>query len=656
MRAGTVAMAQGPVQHLPQLLAAGVLDSLEQGVSVFDAELRLSAWNRRFVELLRLPPALVGEGVAFADLVRHLGERGDFGAADVEAVVAARVEGARRCVRSYSERTTFDGRVLAAQTTPLPDGGFVSIYTELTDRGSAEALTPERTEELERRVNQRTLELRTLNEELRKGEARLRLITDALPAAIAYLDQQRVYRFVNRRYAELFGRQSVQVIGRPLRQVLGRRILGEVEAPIERVFAGETPVFEHTHRRGGAARITRNTLVPELSATGQVQGVVHLCLDVTEEKATLRAWHEAQKMSALGQLAGGLAHDFNNLLTVVCGSLRSLGERLSAPLVNDFVAPALRASGRGTELTRRLLAVARQQELEPCPVDVPALVAGTAQLLRRSLPDDIAVEVSAEEGGWPALVDPGQLENALVNLALNARDAMPGGGRLTFRTGFPSGDRVCISVTDTGAGIPPALQARIFEPFFTTKPFGSGSGLGLSMVFGFVRQSGGDLQLRSAPGEGTTFTLLLPRAAGAVTGVGAISEPLADAPVAGGGGKLVLLVEDNEDVRQTVRRQLLELGYRVLEARDADDARSLLAAVPEVAALVSDVVMPGPTNGVGLADTARRLVPGIKVVLITGYSGPAHRDHGGHDWFDERLVLRKPFGKEELARALEAAR
>jgi PAS domain S-box-containing protein len=650
-------MTQGTVQHLPPLLAAGVLDSLQQGVSVFDGQLRLVAWNRRFIELLRLPPALVDQGVAFADLARHLGARGDFGAGDIDHIVAARVEAARRWVRSYSERTTFDGRVLAAQTTPLPEGGFVTVYTELTERSSAEALTPERSEELERRVNQRTLELRTLNEALRTGEARLRLITDAVPAAIAYLDEERVYRFANRRYAELFGRQSALLIGRPLRQVMGRRILGEVQAPIERVFAGETPVFEHIHRRRGEARITRNTLVPELSPSGRVQGVVHLCLDVTEQKAAERAWHEPQKMSARGQLAGGLAHDFNNLLTVVCGSLRSLGERLSGPLVNDFVAPALRASGRGTELTRRLLAVARQQELEPCPVDVPALVAGTVQLLRRSLPDDIAVDVSAEEAGWPALVDPGQLENALVNLALNARDAMPGGGRLTIRTSHEPGkgqqhDRVRITVTDTGAGIPPELQARIFEPFFTTKPFGSGSGLGLSMVFGFVRQSGGELQLRSAPGQGTTFTLLLPRAEGAVTGVGAVSEPLADAPAVDGDGKLVLLVEDHQDVRQTVRRQLLELGYQVLEARDADDARSLLTSVPEVAALVSDVVMPGATNGVGLADAARRLVPGIKIVLITGYAGPAL---GGHDWFDERLVLRKPFGKEELARALEGA-
>ncbi len=653
-----------------RLLGGGLLDGLDQGVSIFDRDLRLLAHNRRFVELLGFPPGVVQPGVPFGDLVRHLAERGELGPiGDVGEIVRSRVQAASRCQRSYTERTTLDGRILAAQTTPLPEGGFITVYTELTERSSSEALTPARSEELEGRVNQRTVELRTVNEKLRrkvreleaasaalqKSEAHLRLITDALPVAIAYVDDQRVLRFVNRRFAELFRRG--ELVGRSLRRVLGPRLLAAVSPHLDRAFGGEPRSFEHAYRQpDGRPVITRNMLVPEFSPHGSVPGLFLLCLDVTEEKGAERARQEAQKMSAIGQLAGGLAHDFNNLLTVIVGSMRALQERIDDPLVREFVAPAIRASTRGTDITRRLLAIARQQALDPAPVDVPALIAGAAELLRRSLPSPIAIRCTSDEQGWPALADPGQLENALVNLALNARDAMPAGGLLTFHTEYEhraapagvlaAGDYVRITVTDTGCGISPEAFTRLFEPFFTTKPFGSGSGLGLSMVFGFVRQSGGDIQISSEPGKGTTVTLLLPRAQGPAIPL----PPPAEAAVANGGGKLVLLVEDHEDVRQTVRRQLLELGYRVLEARDSDDAHALLSAVPEVAALVSDVVMPGATNGVGLADAARRLVPGIRIVLITGFTGPSP---GQYEWFDERLVLRKPFGKEELARALE---
>jgi signal transduction histidine kinase len=544
---------------LPEELRAlqGGLDRLAQGVSIFDGTLRLVAWNRRFVQLLSLPESLIGYGVEFAAIVRHLAERGELGPGDADAHVARRVLAARQRLRFYVERTTREGRIVAAQTDPLPGGGFVTVYTDVTERSQAETLTQARSDELEARVNQRTLELRTANE--------------------ALLDKVR-----------------------------------ELEA-------------------AAAAR------------------------DQVEQ-----ALREAQKLSAIGQLAGGLAHDFNNLLTVVVGSLGALRDRLDGPLVDEYVAPGLRASYRGVDITRRLLAFARQQSLEPTAIDVSGLLAGTVQLLRRSLPSNITLDCSAEPDGWPALVDAAQLENAVVNLALNARDAMPDGGSLTIRTSFrhlgdgergplAAGDYVEVSVTDSGTGIAPEIEARVLEPFFTTKPFGAGSGLGLSMVFGFVRQSGGDIQIASGVGRGTTVTLLLPRA----EGLAAVAlAPLDDLPVAAGHGELVLLVEDHDDVRQTLRRHLLELGYQVLEARDGEDARSLLSSIPDVAILVSDIIMPGTVNGLCLADHARRTVPGIRIVLISGF---AHFATGDCDWFDERRVLRKPFGKDELARALEEA-
>jgi len=537
------------------------LDRLDQGVCVFDRTLRLLAWNRRFLQLLGLPPAVVDHGVEFATIVRTLAERGDLGPGDVDAIVARRVRGAAQCQRFYVERTTREGRVVAAQTDPLPGGGFVTVFTDVTERSQTETSTPTRIDELEARVNQRTLELRIANEALRDK-------------------------------------------------------------------------------------------VRELEAAATARDQVE------------QALRQAQKLSAIGELAGGLAHDFNNLLTVIVGNLGSLRERLDDDLVTEYVTPAVRASYRGVDITRRLLAFARQQSLEPTAIDVPELIAGTITLLRRSLPSNITLECiadAADAESWPALVDPAQLENAIVNLALNARDAMPEGGTLTIRTAYrrlaadaerdalPTGDYVAVSVVDTGTGMSPEIQARVLEPFFTTKPFGAGSGLGLSMVFGFVRQSGGDLRIASEIGRGTAVTLLLPRAEGLAALELAVPDPVA---IVGGHGELVLLVEDHDEVRQALRRHLLELGYQVLEARDGEDARALLSACRDVAILVSDVMMPGTVDGFGLVEHARRTVPGIKTVLISGFAPFAASAHGG---FDERRVLRKPFSKDDLARALEEA-
>jgi len=532
------------------------LDQLEQGIVAFDAALRLIAWNRRFLDILGLPEALIDRGTDFAVLVRRLAERGELGSGDVQELVARRLAAAQQPRRFYVERTTLAGRVVAAQTQPLPGGGFVTIYTDVTDRSHADILTRQRSGWLEARVNQRTLELRRLNEAL---QDKIR----QLEAAAAERDR------------------------------------------------------------------------------------------VDE------ALREAQKMSAIGQLAGGLAHDFNNLLTVIIGNLGSLRERLEPALVDEYVAPAVRAGYRGVDITRRLLAFAHQQALAPMAVDVPALIAGAAQLLRRSLPSHILLACAAEPGGWPALVDPAQLENAIVNLVLNARDAMPTGGDLAIRTSYrrtdredgelPAGDYVEVSVTDVGTGIAPEIRARVLEPFFTTKPFGAGSGLGLSMVHGFVRQSGGDLRIESEVGRGTVVTLRLPRAEGMAAPELPPYEPV---PARDGRGQLTLLVDDHDDVRQALRRHLVELGYQVLEARDGDDARSLLSSVPDISILVSDVIMPGELDGIRLADHARRILPGIKIVLISGFARFAA---AGCDWFDERRVLRKPFGKDDLARALEEA-
>jgi len=649
------------------LLQAG-LDHIDQGISVFDRDLRLVGWNRRFIELIDLPPDMVRVGVPLEDFLRYNAERGEYGPGGVDELVADRVRAARTFVHHYLERTRPNGVVLAVQGAALARGGFVTVYTDITERRRAEALIRQHSDELEARVTQRTAELSTLNEELRrsigqlqettralaKTEERLRLITDAIPASIAYIDRQMSVGFANRRFAGLWALTSDEVVGRPLGEVLGPKLFRDLGPHLAQAFSGTTATFEYTcGRPGGEASTTHNVLVPEMGEDHRAMGIFVLSLDITAAKKAEAALRDAQKMAAMGQLAGGLAHDFNNLLTVVVGNLSFLKRHVDADLAEQHIEPAIRAGYRGVDITRRLLAFARRQPLDPIPVDIEQIVTRTAGLLRGSLPNSIAITCATDEAPWLALADPNQLENALVNLALNARDAMPNGGALALRVanrmfgegsvfaGHPvAGPYVEISVSDTGTGIDAATLSRAFEPFFTTKPFGVGSGLGLSMVYGFVTQSGGHIRITSEVGAGTCVSFLLPRAEAA-----AASD---DSSRPRDRGELVLLVEHNDDVRIAIRRELLELGYNVIEARNGVEADGLLQAVPDIRVLVSDVATSDGVTGRALAGRAREARPAIKVVLIDALA-----DQGGGAPLSDVTRLRKPFGREQLMRAIE---
>jgi PAS domain S-box-containing protein len=563
--------------------------------------------------------------------------------------------------------------VLSVQGAPLADGGFVTVYTDVTQRRRAEALIREHSEELEARVRQRTGELCGVNAELResiarlqeitlalqKSEERLRLITDAIPASIAYVDKDMTIRFANRRFAELFARTSEAIVGWSLKEVCGTRLFTALRPHLAPAFAGRTADFEYTYSGPDGDVITHTALIPELADDGRVLGSFVLSLDVTAAKKAEAALRDAQKMAAIGQLAGGLAHDFNNLLTVVVGNLRSLKGAVDADLAEEYIEPAIRAGHRGVDITRRLLAFARRQPLEPLAVDVQQIISRTVALLRMSLSRSIAISCESDDGEpWPALADPNQLESALVNLALNARDAMPNGGSLTFRvanrtlaegTVFAGhavgGAYVQIDVADTGIGIDAGTASRAFEPFFTTKPFGLGSGLGLSMVYGFVKQSGGHIRIASELRKGTCVSFLLPRAEGPAP----LDGPTEDRPRGRGDRELVLLVEDSDAVRLVIRRELLELGYHVIEARDGLEAEGLLQSVSDIGVLVSDVVMPGGVSGRALALMARQMRPDIRIVLISGFE---HAEDGEEPALAGVAWLGKPFEREQLRRAI----
>ena len=387
-------------------------------------------------------------------------------------------------------------------------------------------------------------------------------------------------------------------------------------------------------------------------------------LDIEELNERLR---RAQRLEAVGQLTGGVAHDFNNLLTVVLGNAELLVELTHDKPQHRKLAEMISAAAqRGAELTQRLLAFARKQALVPKVVALNPLVAGLDPLLRRTLGEHIEIELIRAAGLWPALVDPGQLENALLNLCLNARDAMPAGGRLTLETAnarldadyaaahidVQAGQYVMVAVSDTGSGIAPDDLKRVFEPFFTTKATGKGTGLGLSMVYGFVKQSAGHVAIYSELGHGTTVRLYLPRASGEDNAATDTDETAASAAVLGGSG-LILLVEDDADVRAYALSQLQGFGYTVIEAADGPTALAILQQRSDIDLLFTDVVMPGGMNGRVLADAARRLYPGLRVLYTSGYTENAIVHHGRLD--EGARLLGKPYRRIDLDRAVRAA-
>lgn len=379
------------------------------------------------------------------------------------------------------------------------------------------------------------------------------------------------------------------------------------------------------------------------------------------EQAEARLF-QSQRLEALGQLTGGVAHDFNNLLTVVSGNLQMLEERLDDPFSQKLAKAAMRATGRGADLTRKLLAFSRRQTLQPRAIDIVQLLDSLAEVLRRTLGAHIDVRTACDPDLPTAKADPGMLDTALLNLAVNARDAMPDGGRLTLEarravldddyaaryTEVVPGEYVEIAVSDNGSGMPPEVLARAFEPFFTTKDSGKGSGLGLSLVYGFVKQSGGHIAVYSEQGIGTTIRLYLPVVTDEV-----VRRATRDPAEIRGGHETILVVEDDEAVREVAVGFVSKLGYRVLQAADAQQALALLAREPAIDLLFTDVVLRGEVDGPQLAREAMRRKPGLKVLYTSGYARnalPMQRELDG-----SIELLSKPYQIGQLARMLRRA-
>jgi len=514
--------------------------------------------------------------------------------------------------------------------------------------------------DLEDRVQDRTAEVK------RAGDL-LNAVVENLPDMVVLKEPSGDafrYILINAAGEQLLGRGRGEILGRTERDLFpSDEATMVIEANKAVLASGEPKSFTERRLTSIKGRRTVETrMVPIASGGRGAAMILAIIRDVSEAKAREEQLRQLQRMDAIGRLTGGVAHDFNNLLAIIHGNSELLRAHLSAGTEEaDMIDDVLGAAARGAELVKRLLAFARMQHLEPESVDLNARLASLDGLLQRSLGEDIHVRIKPARQLWPAVVDATQVDDAVVNLAINARDAMPAGGTLTIETEnvaldedyaaqhleVAAGDYVMLAVSDTGTGMPPEVIARVFEPFFTTKEEGQGTGLGLSQVFGWVKQSRGHIKVYSEVGHGTTIKLYLPRAEAAT----AEKEAPADA-VPASGDETILVVEDNPNVRKTVLRQLHDLGYRTIEAEHAAAALQLVRAGASFDLLLTDVIMPGGITGFELAHRLRAERPNLKILFTSGYTElAAPVDEATR----KDMLLSKPYRKQELGRAVRAA-
>jgi PAS domain S-box-containing protein len=484
------------------------------------------------------------------------------------------------------------------------------------------------------------------------------LTLDAMPTMVTYHNRDLIITYANKAAEEWTRRTRSELIGRHINDVVVPETAAALKEPIQRALLGEAVSLTHSTARNGQGRDWQAHLVPKVAPNGEVHGFFSIVYNLTELKRLEARLLQAQKMEAIGQLTGGIAHDFNNLLGIVIGNLQLLERGVAdTPSMARKVNTAMRAAVRGADLTRRLLALARRQIFDPTVVNLNHQLSGLAELMQRTLGESIEVRMVQANGLWRTRVDAGQLENAILNLAINARDAMPEGGRLTVKTHnvdvdalfchdhpqVEPGEYVAISVSDTGVGIEPNVLKHVFEPFFTTKESGKGSGLGLAMVHGFAEQSGGVATIESSLGRGTMVQILLPRCLEEESK----HEDTIVIKHAPGGNETILVVEDDADLRETVIAALTQLGYRALAAANAAAALRILAGSETIDLLFTDVMMPGGMLGPALAKRARELRPDIDVLFTTGYAETTVL--AGTASLGAVEVLHKPYRNEDLA-------
>ncbi|MCA0204442.1 MAG: PAS-domain containing protein [Proteobacteria bacterium] len=638
-----------------KLTRAG-LNLIQQALSIFDSDLRLAVCNPRYQEMFGLPDALVRPGASFEETIRFLVRRGEYGPpGDVEEAVRLRVETARDFRPHYMERQRANGRWVSVEGAPLAQGGWVTVYTDITEIKLQEQLLRARSEELSgqllahaerlglanRQLASTNAMLEETQRELTEMEARTRLVTEMMPAHIAHLDRNLVYTYSNRRLSSLVPGVPANVVGMRFEEAVGPQLHAALIADMRRTLQGEDAVRELTHEDSGRRIRVVMTPDPRNASDGQEGGVYLLTTDITAETQARAALMQTRKREVAAQLTSGLAHDFSNLLTIILGLQDKLA-RLPGlpPEAAEAVRATQAAARRGGTLLRRIGEMSGARVLNPQSTDLEPLLDDLRMMASPSLPAGMRLSIALEPGLGRVMLDPGATQDALLNLILNARDAIgcseEGGGQIRLSARRVQDTWLELAVEDDGPGFTDEALKRGLDPFFTTKG-AEGSGLGLAMVYDQASLAGGTVRLANRPEGGARVTLRLPLRPAA--------DPAPDET------RLVLLVEDSAEIRMLVREMLVGLGHRVIEAETAEDARAL-ALLPEIGLVLSDIQLKGVETGPDLLARLRGLRPGLAMALMTSLppSDPL-RARAARD----AAVLAKPFSPAELDAFLRSA-
>ncbi|RBW55410.1 hybrid sensor histidine kinase/response regulator [Ruegeria sp. A3M17] len=618
-------------QQIKSMTTAG-LNLIGQALSIYDSQLRLVVSNRPFQTMFDLPDHLVQPGALFSDTIRHLASSGEYGDVDdVEAAVNLRVNQALTFESHYIERVRANGQVISVEGAPLPKGGWVAVYTDITNTKQAEALLRARSEELSGQLLDRAEELSAANRklaatnsaleeakrQLTEIEARTRMTTEMMPAHIAHLDAEGRYDYSNRRLNSVMPGRPSEILGMHISQALGSVAFTRVQAHLKKAYAGETSVFEFTEDQD--SRRIRVSFTPDGEG-----GVYIMSVDITEETQARVALQQTRRRAMAAQMTSGLAHDFSNLLTIILG-MQSRLEKMELPEdARELIDATKQTARRGGQLLNRIADMTGNRTPQPKATDMRGLLEDLRILASPSLPRGVGLSVVNTLPDKALMLDPGMVQDALLNLVLNARDACGETGQITISAHTIAEIWTEIAVSDTGLGFSKDALDKALNPFFTTKG-DKGSGLGLPMVYDTVKLAGGDLSLRNTP-SGASVILRLPYR----------TAP----PVQEG---LVLLVEDSDDLRSQFRDMLVDIGFAVIEATSCDEAIALANDVKDIALVLSDIRLEGQETGL---DLLAKLEPALPRILMTSlpYADPLYREA-----LKRAPVLRKPFTRAQLS-------
>ena len=609
------------------------LNLIAQALSIYDRDLRLVVCNTPFQTMFNLPDALVTPGATFHDTITHLTQRGEYGEVnDVTAFVTERIEQARAFKPHYMERTRANGRTISVEGSPLPDGGWVTVYTDISATKAQETLLRARSDALSDQVLAHTEALSQTNREraamitaleetkrqLTASEARARLTTEMMPAHIAHVDATGYYTYSNQRLSAIIPHRPSDILGQHIHEVLGHDNHDKILHALTNAYGGTSAVQEFTDAT--SLRRIRTAFTPD--RTG---GVYILSMDVTEETQTRAALQQTRRRALAAQITSGLAHDFSNLLTIILGLQSRLGRLPALPAdAAPLIKGTLNAARRGGALLTSIAQISDPRSLRPTATNVKSLMQDLVTLAEPTLPNGMTLTLKIPQLET-VLLDRGMLQDGLLNLILNARDAMGANGEIIITVRCVHDTWIEFQVSDTGAGFSQSALTHALDPFFTTKG-AKGSGLGLPMVYDMTTRAGGDLHISNTD-HGAQVTIRLPYRASIPATTG-----------------LALLVEDRGDLRALMRDMLMELGHSVIEAASVDEATALLADLPDIALILSDIQLEGEATGTDLAQRLGEGSPPLILMTSLPPDAPLFLLAQKHT-----PVLRKPFTADDLA-------